>query len=46
VGDATFADVIATLRGFLMAPVEALRERRGFSAQWPAGGPWVEQAGR
>lgn len=46
VGDATFADVIATLRGFLMAPVEALREGRGFSAQWPAGGPWGEQAGR
>ena len=37
---ASLAEVMLSLRGFLLMPFEALREGKSFPFQWLPGGPW------
>jgi nucleotidyltransferase AbiEii toxin of type IV toxin-antitoxin system len=38
-----FADVVATLRLFLLPPAEAARTLHAFRESWPPGGPWTQE---
>ncbi|MEW4487043.1 nucleotidyl transferase AbiEii/AbiGii toxin family protein [Thalassoglobus sp. JC818] len=41
IGEATFSEVLAQLRSFLIPPLEALQREIPFEMKWPPRGPWT-----